>query len=1093
MMYEEQLREVREKLKDIQLATVEYLYRRMYVEGQNRMLVADEVGLGKTLVAKGLVAKAFNDWQQAKSGNKKQFNVFYICSNQQLAAQNLKKINFTKKPDCIASQVNRISLLAKKPKCDNETFCVYALTPDTSFNEASVQGIIEERLMIYAILETDPEISHNKERFDRLMEGYWNLKSWRPQEECESRRNNLRDGLLEAYIEQVSDIKVNENSCPECYRHYGLEKEMSLLELIRIVASRFDKRFDKIWNIYAETIGTLRRVLIDVCLSLMDADIFIMDEFQRYSQLLDSTTGSEQSTIAHKVFSQKNAKILMLSATPFKAFTNRFDEQNDEQHYKELKRVLQFLYDGTDIDWGKYENARSQMFSKMLALRDSKHKAELLNEIETLKQIVEDVYFKVIVRTEKLIASKDPNAMIETKKDTLLPITKQEIEDFVHLDAVFRSIYERQRENAPSPIDYAKSAPYAMSYLRDYKVGEKASNLNISLPKNAFLNLTEVNKYEFPRNGHWPNGKLNLLMKGMREQSQLLWCPPSLRYYEPGGAFRRQNSFTKTLIFSAWKLVPKMIATLVSYEAEKQSIGRMPKDEGVKYFADKRVASQGDKARKPYRRLTFASNLKNMTTLLLAYPSRHIEALLDPLSLANKGMTSRKIIDEYYVPVKSSISELCKQKGNEADKENTHISWAYPIIMDQGKGCDWLNGIENRISKRNTETILAKEYLDKLRSYLAKKDSELPIFPNKVSDKELQRQAKLMVQLSLGSPSVCAYRALKRYFGESDDVLATAFQIGLAFLDLFNKPESIAVIEIQYPQKTFDYWQKVVMYCIDGNLQAVLDEYVFMLLNEYDKPTEIGNTICNVLSIRTANLKIDDAASFCKNELEDSDVRHSMRSHYAAAFGVSAKSSQGSEIRATSIREAFNSPFRPFVLATTSIGQEGLDFHWYCRRIVHWNLPNNPIDFEQREGRINRFRGKVIRQRIADKYHTELSGTGKPWEELFEKAKQDKKLAKFSCDIVPEWHFDSDGVCIERIVPLYQFSQDIQRYANMRKILGLYRLTFGQPRQEELAEALDNALTQDEAEKLLIDLCPLKKSEDEGSEEIDTLSPKSVQ
>lgn len=41
---------------------------------------------------------------------------------------------------------------------------------------------------------------------------------------------------------------------------------------------------------------------------------------------------------------------------------------------------------------------------------------------------------------------------------------------------------------------------------------------------------------------------------------------------------------------------------------------------------------------------------------------------------------------------------------------------------------------------------------------------------------------------------------------------------------------------------------------------------------------------------------------------------------------------------------AFNSPMRPFVLATTSIGQEGLDFHNYCRVIMHWNLPSNPID-----------------------------------------------------------------------------------------------------------------------------------------------------
>ena len=49
-------------------------------------------------------------------------------------------------------------------------------------------------------------------------------------------------------------------------------------------------------------------------------------------------------------------------------------------------------------------------------------------------------------------------------------------------------------------------------------------------------------------------------------------------------------------------------------------------------------------------------------------------------------------------------------------------------------------------------------------------------------------------------------------------------------------------------------------------------------------------------------------------------------------------------MRKENIRNAFNSPMRPFVLATTSIGQEGLDFHNYCRVIMHWNLPSNPID-----------------------------------------------------------------------------------------------------------------------------------------------------
>jgi hypothetical protein len=37
------------------------------------------------------------------------------------------------------------------------------------------------------------------------------------------------------------------------------------------------------------------------------------------------------------------------------------------------------------------------------------------------------------------------------------------------------------------------------------------------------------------------------------------------------------------------------------------------------------------------------------------------------------------------------------------------------------------------------------------------------------------------------------------------------------------------------------------------------------------------------------------------------------------------------KIATSDLRAAFNSPFAPYILVTTSIGQEGIDFHRYCR------------------------------------------------------------------------------------------------------------------------------------------------------------------
>ena len=54
-----------------------------------QFLVADEVGLGKTMVARGVIAKTIEAlWDRSK-----RIDILYICSNQAIAAQNLNRLN----------------------------------------------------------------------------------------------------------------------------------------------------------------------------------------------------------------------------------------------------------------------------------------------------------------------------------------------------------------------------------------------------------------------------------------------------------------------------------------------------------------------------------------------------------------------------------------------------------------------------------------------------------------------------------------------------------------------------------------------------------------------------------------------------------------------------------------------------------------------------------------------------------------------------------------------------------------------------------------------------------------------------------------
>jgi hypothetical protein len=166
--------------------------------------------------------------------------------------------------------------------------------------------------------------------------------------------------------------------------------------------------------------------------------------------------------------------------------------------------------------------------------------------------------------------------------------------------------------------------------------------------------------------------------------------------------------------------------------------------------------------------------------------------------------------------------------------------------------------------------------------------------------------------------------------------------------------------------------------------------------------------------------------------------------------------------RAGVVREAFNSPFRPFILATTSVGQEGLDFHSYCHRVWHWNLPRNPVDMEQREGRVNRYKGHAVRKNVARSVGLaglarSWNGRGDPWDALFKIAREKlRESGNCESELMPYWIYEEgENACrVERLVPLPPFSSENARYKALKRSLAVYRLAFGQPRQEDLVEYL---------------------------------------
>ena len=159
-------------LKDFQLATVERIDE-LFCQGQKRILVADEVGLGKTLIARGVIAKTAVHHE--KAGNDI-FKIVYICSNQVIANQNIRKLDvFNLRPDRsdndarLSMQHLRIAEQDNKTKQKGASAQLSPSTPGTSFSMTNGGGTKDERALMYVILRRIDSLSQYSDELSQFM------------------------------------------------------------------------------------------------------------------------------------------------------------------------------------------------------------------------------------------------------------------------------------------------------------------------------------------------------------------------------------------------------------------------------------------------------------------------------------------------------------------------------------------------------------------------------------------------------------------------------------------------------------------------------------------------------------------------------------------------------------------------------------------------------------------------------------------------------------------------------------------------------------------------------------------------------------
>jgi Type III restriction enzyme, res subunit len=949
-----------------------------------RFLVADEVGLGKTVVAQQVIQRL------ASADRDSPLIVYYITNGQRLAHQNRDRlVDFLSEDDQkkALSKADRLNLI---PLYDvPETPAVlYALTPGTSFPGGTTRlhaGRKEERAFLTALLgRTYPHLV-------------------RKLPENAMRRNVTSDwkGLVRYYRGPVAALprRFIRAFRAALITEFGVPIK---LRLPAVCDEETPGRF----------VGRLRKVLAHTVLIDRPPDLVILDEFQRYRDMLAKE--NRDDPLVRALFEPSTGRrpaLLMLSATPYKLFATRLEENRGTEANHEFFDLMEFLGGARGAELKRSaEDAFAKFGAALLSIaenhNDRDETARLIAEASVIRDKIQDMLAPYLSRMERAPTTDDSARTHEL--DTVLE--PADVRAFRHLVSSF------QPEHAWFALPFWLSVPLPAQTLGLRYMAWRDADMRRDA---ALIKLTEDarNHYRLPQK--WPSLKLRALESvTSAEALSLPWVPPSIPWWPLRGTWTEIAHDPKLLLFSRFKSTPQSIAALTSLRVEAVYLSRQSYDRAWKG-----------------RRLQAGPS--RLPTIALFHPSPFLISETDPLPTraSNSASVRERVRTQLNDALKRLQVEVKRSPGKQCARRKP--LWTLLAALDRKAGFAAL-------TKAAWKNAAAEDsVLDLMEEWHA---------PDKI-DWISRREFDDLVTAAIGSPGIIVGRALRRHFSDALSPKNYADVVRVAWLGLrpyLDNPVFWARLPKGKPVRVLR------RACQDGNLEAVLDEHFWM--RRQSLPTRERGLAADLLEALSVTTGAFSLHSVNKERLP----RIRVRCHVAVPFGSSdekdrrtGKAVKEQPPRSDELRNAFNSPFWPHVLATTSVGQEGLDFHTWCSRVVHWDLCPSPIELEQREGRIQRFGGLAIRR------HLRELGDGA----LAESATADKHRSLWSAveTLANEKYRDPSGLspwwvlkgaAVSRYVFNLKQSRDVEKFKLLREQRLIYRLALGQPNQEDLVEFL---------------------------------------
>ncbi len=847
-------------VSDFQLKTVKYIAKKLYVDKKQKFVLADEVGLGKTYVCRGLIELG----QKIKNDK---FTVLYISPNDGLAKQNHPELckGFTD-----SKKAKRLSSITDFSKQD---YNIYSFSSSMFFNKQTESNVgdEDERNIICKYLYSIADLYTNPDDFRLYADAvasalykpdrrYWiysnnelnqNFLTYCQDEYKEfisnsrqcSNCNNSEKKYADMLFNYMNQTNFNINNVVDCLKTLLINNNKS--DIIDLTQGQFNpntrttfnnnNNYHNIINAIipynynynnnlsktdtADWFYHLRRIINFINLCKLQPDIIIIDEFHKHF------TEYEKNEINEYYIKYLNldTKWLFVSATPYKIDMCGYeepddaaDESNDSTKgcFNNFSDLYTYVSGNDDND---VETKLNEIKNRLNKLKTVKNKADFDNEWEKCKKAkieLQVLLSECIVRTERYTLNDSNNGYMKIKIPDIKPEyvenDKEQIKKYFKYDAEqIKTLFE-YAENTTGIVTYCKMTPYVASFSEDYQLNIDYSNIG--------ENYLWDGKSE-PEHFRYQKLKEIVMPKGI---DKILWIPPILNQHNLKGVWKEfaetNPDYTKTLVFGRYKMSVNSIAAILSAQLNNITPQNTLSDDIFK------IAEDNDKII-----VCFKNALKNFR-----------------------------------------FTECIKKDG---EKIEYHEDGALQII------------------KGFTEVF---------------------------------------------------YNYLKR----NKNILANA---GVTDKD------------------------SLYQYCEDGCLTDVLKEYLFLIIKGKNELTKDDCILFK--SIFTENDKIECALKINENENESEDkekiqIQKNAEIHCNFACVYEEKNNS---------QEKFNSPFYPFVLTVTASGQEGLNFHNYCHSIFHWQSSPSPIDYEQREGRINRYRGHILRKRLYQHAHNEMYAKANYW------------------------------------------------------------------------------------------------------------------